>query len=265
MKRLFLNIGLIVLLLWGCGSSVCAEGPPLPAAESRPKYDATLEEAVAYLQNEGIIDGETLSQANPDAPICFTQVAAIFYRWCRSQGVPEPLPGQPFAPIEINPSLYYYKPLCLLAQLDLLDEAGWACNIKETDITKEMVDGFLQKTFSNAEVVTLLYGFERVRLGQFQKSKIPEELLKTLPYPDVNWNDPYLEALIWAKYHELITGILDESSGNAVTFNPEKAEIGNGICARGQFFVVLYLYVRYVEAEQAEAAPGAENVAPPVA
>lgn len=261
MKRLFLNAGFIFLLLWACGSFAWADEPPPPAADSRPMYSATVAEAVAYFQALGVIDGETLAQANPDAPILFTQAATVFYRWHRAQGEPEPLPGQPFAPLEIAPSLYYYKPLCFLSRLDLLDEAGWQCNIKETDITKEMVDAFLQKTFSNAEIVTLLYGFERVRLGQFQKPQIPEEFLKILPYPDVGWNDSYLEALIWAKYHKLITGILDETVGNAVTFNPEKAEIGNGICTRGQFFVVLYLYVKYVEAEETEAAPGAETPA----
>ena len=158
-----------------------------------------------------------------------------------------------------------YTPLQTTLTLDLLDEAGWQCNVREADITKEMVDGFLQKTFSNAEIVTLLYGFERVRLGQFQKPRIPEEFLKILPYPDVGWNDPYLEALIWAKYHKLITGVLDETVGNAVTFNPEKVKIGNGICTRGQFFVVLYLYVNYVEAEEAQAASGAETPETPVA
>lgn len=255
MNRRVLNVFLALALAWLCGLSVKAgeaNAPPI-----RPRYAAALPEAVAHWQSVGVIDGEGLEAARPSAVISVAQIAAMVYRW---KGKPEEVPAmQPFDPVLLDPAAYYYKGICLLAQMDLLDEIGWDCNVIPANITREMVDKFLQKTVSNAEIAALVYGFERVRLAR--EPELSEELLAVPPYPDIALKDPYLKAVVWAKQNKLVTGILDASAGDAVTFNPEKPEIGNGICTRGQFFIVLYVYTRFVKAAEEQQAAEAQQAA----
>lgn len=239
MKQWLLSCGFAFFLLWICLPSACAGAPDgklsteldLPA-----RYKELLPKAADYFKAP---ERNVTDCANPDAAILAPQ--AIMALW-KQAGSPEPKNALPFS---IDKSVYYYKALCWAYANDILGVLGYSPKNAEA-----FVKTFAEKKLYHKDVVKLLYQRECARLGK--APELPKDTTSgkmVAPYQDVPKKADYAMAVRWAgaKSQNFISGILDETVKKSVYFRPEQEKIGKGICTRGQFFVLLYLYAQSLE------------------
>lgn len=247
MKQWLFSCSVVFCLLWLCAPSAWADGAE---PEFQQRCREALPNAIASLKAPErpfiVSDG-----SNPNGAILLPQAVTMLWR----------LMGCPKVELELpfyaDKTRYYYPALLWAYREDLLDALGYV-----PEKAEEFAKTFEEKQLYNKDVVRLLYKLEISRLNGKapELPELPEGVTLTdgallQPYQDV-WrtaddkNNAYLvQALLWAgdASRNFISGILGETIENAVYFRPCQEKIGSGICARGQFFVLLYLYAQYME------------------
>lgn len=159
-------------------------------------------DAVRWAVEEGITTGTSSTTFSPNDPCSRAQVVTFLWR---AAGKPEPSIANPFT--DLDTSAYYYQAVLWAV------EAGITNGYGSSDV-------FSPDTPCNrAQVVTFLWRME----------SRPAPASSVNPFRDVNRNDYYGDAVLWAVEQGITNGY-----GSSDIFSPET------ICSRGQIVTFLY-------------------------
>ena len=241
MKQCLLGCGLLLFALWFClPSAYAADGKLSTSLDMPARYKELLPKAGDYLKDP---KRKWDDCKNPDDAILAPDALVMLWK---QAGSPEPKKAPPFS---MSSTLYYYKAVCWAAENGLLEALGYQPT--KAEAKEAFRKAFPKMKLHNKDVVTLFYQREWKRLGK--APELPKDTntksKKLAPYEDVYKTAPYANAVRWAgaQSRNLISGVLDETIKKALYFHPEQEKIGKGICTRGQFFVLLYLYAQSLE------------------
>ena len=167
------------------------------------KEDMFCYDAVLWAYNSGITTGQDATHFNPSGACTRAQVVTFLWR-----AVGEPEPRSIYNPFPDVPAGKYYTKAVL-----------WAV---ENGITAGFKDGTFgpNKTCTRAQIVTFLW--------RFDGEPVPRSMYN--PFPDVDVNAYYGQAVLWAVEHGITSGFKDG------TFGPNKT------CTRDQIVTFLFRY-----------------------
>ena len=241
MKRWLLSCGFVIFALWLGLPSACAGGgsakPDLPA-----RYKELSPLAEDYLQSP---KRNVAKCDKPDEAILAPKALVMLWKlFGKPKASNKVLPFSAGLSAEENEALRW-------AGEELLKAIGY--EPEKPEAKEKFRKNFPKMKLYNKDVVSLFYKLEWRRIGKAPQlpaeTKSQSKSQKIAPYTDVDRGAPFANAVRWAggKSLNLISGVLDETTKKAVHFNPEQEKIGKGICTRGQFFVLLYLYAQSLE------------------